>query len=109
MILKDLTKGWISEYTIIDEHGEKSKEWHYKSIAWLNLQQDLNELDKKTSGEVDYSIYKARTDKNHNIKNGDGISFIDISKEINIFPEYRVLDQNKIGTATTYRLEKYND
>lgn len=61
MLLRDLTKVYISEYEEIEDHGETIKIWRYKSIAWLNMQQDVNELDRKSTGEVDYSIYKGRT------------------------------------------------
>lgn len=138
MLLKDLTKVWISEYEIINNHGEKSKKWKYKGkiltaeevnsskvnelnkikvknlsidntgIAYLNLQQDLNELDRNSSGEVDYSIENARTDMNYNIKKGNGISLTDISKLDNFVPDYLVTDCPKIGNTTLYKLEKYN-
>ena len=49
MLLKDLTKVWISEYEKINDHGEPRKVWKYKGIAYLNLQQDLNELDRNLS------------------------------------------------------------
>ena len=61
MLLRDLTKVYISKYEEIEDHGETEKKWKYKSIAWLNMQQDVNELDKKSTGEVDYSIYKGRS------------------------------------------------
>lgn len=106
MLLRDLTKVYISEYEEIEDHGETDKIWKYKGIAWLNMQQDVNELDRKTTGEVDYSIYKGRTTRDYNIQKGDGISFEDISKSKDFKPEYRVLDCNKIGNTYTYRLEK---
>lgn len=106
MLLRNLTKVWISEYEEINDHGESDKKWKYKGIAWLNLQQDINELDRKSTGEVDYSIYKGRTDKEYDILKGNGISLIDISEK-NVFePDYKVSDINKIGTTFTYRMEK---
>ena len=108
MLTKDLTKVWISEHTTINDHGEKEKEWKYKGIAWLNLQQDLNELDRKTNGEVDYSIENARTDMEYNIAKGDGISLKDISKIEQIIPDYVVTDNPKVGRNTLYKLEKNN-
>ena len=54
MLLRDLTKVYISEYEEIEDHGEPDKKWKYKSIAWLNMQQDANEIDRKSTGEVDY-------------------------------------------------------
>ncbi len=108
MLTKDLTKVWVSEHTIKNNHGEKEKKWKYKGIAWLNLQQDLNELDRKTNGEVDYSIENARTDMKYNISKGDGISLKDISEIEQIIPDYIVTDNPKVGKNTLYKLEKNN-
>lgn len=106
MLLRDLTKVYISEYEEIQDHGETEKVWKYKGVAWLNMQNDVNELDKKSTGEVDYSIYKGRTTKDYDIQKGDGISFENISKLKKFVPEYRVLDKNKIGNTCVYRMEK---
>lgn len=138
MLLKGLTKVWISEYEPINDHGEKTKKWKFKGkilivkevnetqtneldkskvknlsnnstgIAYLNLQQDLNELDRNSSGEVDYSIENARTDMEYDIQKGNGISLTDISKLDNFVPDYLVTDCPKIGNTTLYKLEKYN-
>lgn len=106
MLLRDLTKVYISEYEEIEDHGETDKKWKYKSIAWLNMKQDVNELDKKSTGEVDYSIYKGRSTRDYEIQKGDGVSFEDVSKLEEFIPEYRVLDKNKIGNTYVYRMEK---
>ena len=106
MLLRDLTKVYISEYEEIEDHGEPDKKWKYKSIAWLNMQQDVNELDRKSTGEVDYSTYKGRTTRDYDIQKVNGISFEDISKLEKFIPEYRVLDKNKIGSTYVYRMEK---
>lgn len=138
MLLRNLTQVWVSEYEEINNHGEKEKTWKFKGkkavvknidnvqtqeidstqvsdldnltkgLAYLNLQQDVNELDRKSSGEVDYSIYKARTEQSYDIQKGNGISLTDISAETNFVPEYRVIDINLIGNTIVYRLEKYN-
>ena len=108
MLLKDLTKVWISEYEKINDHGETKKVWKYKGIAYLNLQQDLNELDSNSAGEVDYSIENARTDMNYDIQKGNGISLTDISKLDSFIPDYLVTDCPKIGKTTLYKLEKNN-
>lgn len=79
-----------------------------KGTIYLNLQQDLNELDRKSTGEVDYSIYKGRTTQNYNVQKGDGVSLTDISASSEFVPEYRILDINKIGNTYVYRMEKYN-
>ena len=108
MLLKDLTKEWVSEYETVNNHGEKSKVWKYKNFAFLNLQQDLNELDRNSSGEVDYSIENARTDMDYDIQKGNGISLTDISKLDSFIPDYLVTDCPKVGKTTLYKLEKYN-
>lgn len=108
MLLKDLTKVWISEYEEIKEHGEPSKQWKYKGIAWLNLQQDVNELDINSAGEVDYSIVNARTDMTYDIQKGNGISLTDISNNDSFVPNYTVSDCPKIGKTTLYKLKQYN-
>lgn len=108
MLLKDLTKVWVSEYETINNYGEKSKKWKYKGIAWLNLQQDINELDRKPTGEVDYSIVNARTDRNYDISKGNGISLTDVSKEESFIPDYTVINAPKIGSTILYKLEKNN-
>ena len=106
MLLRDLTKVYISEYEEIEDHGEISKVWKYKGYAWLNLQQDVNELDRKSTGEVDYSIYKGRTTRDYDIQKGDGISFENISELEDFIPEYYVKDALKIGSTMLYILEK---
>lgn len=108
MLLRDLKQVYVSRAEEINDHGEYSKTWKYISTAYFNLQQDVNELDRKSSGEVDYSIYKARTQQIYDIKKGDGISLTDVSKLDTFIPEYRVIDINLIGNTYLYRLEKYN-
>lgn len=108
MLLRDLKQVYVSRAEEINDHGEYLKTWKYISTAYFNLQQDVNELDRKSSGEVDYSIYKARTQQIYDIKKGDGISLTDISKLDTFIPEYRVIDINLIGNTYLYRLEKYN-
>lgn len=107
MLLRDLSKVYISEYIENNDHGERTKTWSYKGIAWLNMQQDVNELDRKSTGEVDYEIYKGRTTKDYDIVKGNGISFTDISQSSDFKPEYYVLDKNKVGNTYTYRMEIY--
>jgi hypothetical protein len=108
MLLKDLTEVWISKYEKVSDHGEIKKIWKYKDMAYLNLQQDLNELDRNSAGEVDYGIENARTDMEYDIKKGNGISISDISKLDSFIPDYLVTDDLKIGKTTLYKLEKYN-
>ena len=108
MLTRDLTQVWIAEYITTNNHGEKEKQWKYKGTAWLNIQQDLNELDRKTNGEVDYSIENARTDRAYDIVKGNGISLTDISEAEQITPDYIVTDSPKVGKNTLYKLEKNN-
>lgn len=114
MLLRDLTEVWISEYKKINDHGEKTKEWTFKKLntpngtAFLNIQQDLNELDRKSTGETDYSILNARATVKYDIKKGDGISLTDISELSNFKPDYIVTDLPSIGNTILYKLEKNN-
>lgn len=108
MLLRDLMKVYISEYEAVNNHGEKSKKWKYKGIAWLNLQQDVNELDRKPTGEVDYSIVNARTNRDYDISKGNGISLTDISEVESFVPDYTVSDAPKTGNTILYKLRKYN-
>ena len=109
MLLRDLTKVYISEYEETEDHGESDKIWKYKGIAWLNMQQDVNELDRKTTGEVDYSTYKGRTTREYDIQKGNGISFEDVSKLKKFKPQYKVTDKNKIGSTYLYICEKVQE
>ena len=114
MLLRDLTEVWVSDYEEVNNHGEKGKKWKFKKqknekgTAFLNLQQDVNELDRKPTGEVDYSIEKARTTMNYDIQKGNGISLKDISKLDKFIPDYIVTDNPKIGSTTLYILKQYN-
>ena len=114
MLLRDLTEVWVSYYEEVKEHGEKSKKWYFKPLntktktAFLNLQQDINELDRNSAGNIDYSIENARTTINYEIQKGNGISLTDISKLEKFKPDYTVTDNPKIGNTTLYKLEKYN-
>lgn len=109
MLLRDLSKVYISEYEEIEDHGEPEKKWKYKGVAWLNMQQDVNELDRKSTGEVDYSTYKARTTNEYDIQKGNGISFEDITKLKEFKPQYKVTDKNKIGNTYLYICEKVQE
>ncbi len=114
MLLRDLTEVWVSYYEEVKEHGERTKKWHYKPLntktktAFLNLQHDLNELDRNSAGEVDYSIVNGRTTMNYDIQKGNGISLTDISTQEKFKPDYTVTDNPQIGRTTLYKLEQYN-
>ena len=109
MLLRDLVKVYISEYEEIEDHGEIDKIWKYKGQAWMNMQNDVNELDRKSTGEVDYSTYKGRTTKDYDIQKGNRISFEDISKLEEFKPQYKVTDTNKIGSTYVYICEKVQE
>lgn len=108
MLIRDLKQVWISRNNPNNNHGEYTNSWGYIGTGYFNIQQDVNELDRKTSGEVDYGIYKARATKDYGIKNGDGISMSDISQLETITPEFRVIDITIIGTTYMIRMERYN-
>lgn len=114
MLVRDLTKVWVSEYEEVNEHGEKRKIWKFKPMndkkvyAYLNLQQDVNELDRNSAGEVDYSVVNARTDREYDIQKGNGISLTDISESESFVPDYTVSDNPKIENTTLYKLKQYN-
>ena len=107
MLLRDLVTVYISRNTPINNYGEYTASWASVGTAYLNIQQDLDELDRKTSGLTDYGIWKARTTCTYDIRKGDGISLTPLNVEP-ITPEYRVLDIQKIGKTTVYRMEAYN-
>ena len=107
MLLKNLTKVWISEYTESNDHGEKSKVWSYKDVAYLNLQNDISELDRTPAGETDYTIINARSDMEQPISKGNGISFLDISDSSPFTPDYVVMSSPVIGNTRLYKLEQY--
>lgn len=109
MLIRDLTKVYISEYEEVENHGEPDQVWKYKGTAWLNMQNDVNELDRKSTGEVDYSTYKGRTTRDYDIQKGNGISFEDVSKLEGFKPQYKVTDKNKIGNTFLFICEKVQE
>lgn len=116
MLLRDLVTVYISRNTPQNNYGEYTASWSSVGTAYLNIQQDLDELDRNTSGLTDYGIWKARTTCTYDIRKGDGISLTppvvtvvnNVTTAEPIIPEYRVLDIQKIGKTTVYRMEAYN-
>lgn len=108
--LNKLTQVWVCTPTRQNIDGEHSTVWSLKNIGdvFLNLQQDLNELDRNSAGDVDYDIQKARTTLNYNIEKGDGICLTDISQSQNIVPDYGVTATPQIGNTHVYTLKKYH-
>ena len=107
MKIKNLTQIWISSPNRTNVDGEFTTTWTYKGTEQLNLQQDLNELDRNQMGEVDYSILKGRTDKVTIIEKGDGIYLNNVSSSTNPTPEYTVKGILQIGKTSVIRLNKY--
>lgn len=94
-------------------NGEYQTKWIYKGNDYLNSQQDIDELDRNSAGEVDYEILKLRTDRVLNIDKGDGISFTKLEIDsnnmvINNKPSYIVENKPKIGKTTLYTLVTNN-
>lgn len=108
MLLRDLKTVYISRNTPTNNKGEYTAHWTAQGTAYLNIQQDLDELDRKSSGLTDYGIWKARTTITYDIRKGDGISFNAPEQGAAIVPEYRVLDIQIIGNTKVYRMEAYN-
>ena len=103
MLLRDLSIVYILRNTPVNNYGEYTASWSKVGTAYLNIQQDLDELDRKSSGLTDYGIWKGRTTFDYDIRKGDGISLTDT-----LNPTFRVLDIQKIGKTTVYRMEAYN-
>ena len=110
--LNKLTEVWVCTPTRQNIDGEYTTVWNFKNISengvHLNLQQDLNELDRNSAGDIDFDIQKARTTLDYNIEKGDGICLTDISNSNNIIPDYIVTNMPKIGNTHVYTLKKYN-
>ena len=108
MRLKNLTQVWVCSPNRTNVDGEYVTIWIYKGTDYLNLQQDLNELDRNQAGEIDYSVVKGRTNKSTIIEKGDGIYLTNVSSLTNPKPNYTVKHNPVIGNTTTLTLNKYN-
>lgn len=108
MKIKNLTQIWVCSPNRTNVDGEYTTVWTYKGTEYLNLQQDLNELDRNTVGEVDYSTYKGRTDNGTITEKGDGIYLTDVSSSTNPIPDYTVKNSNQIGNTTVLTLNQFN-
>lgn len=112
MLLRDLSLVYLLRNTPTNNYGEYTAQWTENGTAYLNIQQDLDELDRNTAGLTDYGIWKARTTYDYDIRKGDGILLnapvYNDGSLSDIVPDYRVLDIQKIGKTTVYRLEAYN-
>lgn len=96
------------------KYGEYYTEWIYKTTVYINLQQDIDELDRNSTGDIDYDIQKGRTRKKLNLVKGDGIYIVKVINGIKekiddvnkIFPEYVVEKCPQIGRTRTYTFTK---
>lgn len=109
MRLKNLKEMYIYTPKKILVSGEYETTWIYKDSEFLNPQQDIDELDRNSAGEIDYEIIKLRTDRVLNINKGDGISFteleVDENKKVKSGkPSYLVENKPSIGKTTLYTL-----
>ena len=110
MRIKNLVKIFVYSPIKVRTSGEYDTTWIYKGYEWINRQQDLDELDSNSAGDVDYEIIKLRTDKILNIEKGDGVSFemLEVEEEtkkvISGKPSYLVENKPKIGKTTLYTL-----
>lgn len=104
MRLKDLTDVWVYSPKTETIDGETSKKWVYKDKLKLNVQQDINELDRNVAGLIDYDKIKIRFDQNISIEKNDGISLTEIKIENDILqdkPQYIVKSKIKVGRSIT--------
>lgn len=103
MKLKNLSKIYVYKPTTINVQGEISVRWNISFETYVNIQQDFNELDRNTSGAIDYESLKMRSNRLLPIENGDGISL-----EKNDKPKYIVKNKPRIGNLTVYTCTTYN-
>lgn len=90
--------------------GEYITNWIFKGEEMLNPQQDIDELNRNSAGEIDYEIVKLRIDREVDIDKGDGISFspLEVDEDKKVIndgkPDYLVENKPKIGKTTLYTL-----
>lgn len=90
--------------------GEYITDWIFKGEEMLNPQQDIDELNRNSAGEIDYEIVKLRIDREVDIDKGDGISFspLEVDEDNKVIndgkPDYLVENKPKIGKTTLYTL-----
>lgn len=108
MKLSNLTQIWICSPNRTKIDGEFQTIWEYKGTEYLNLQQDLNNTNLNSVGQVDYSIVSARTNKPTIIQKKDGIYLTDISSLTNPTPDYTVKGILPTGRTKLITLNQYN-
>lgn len=110
MRIKNLSKVYIYKQNKERIKGEYITTWFFKGEDWLNAQQDIDELNRNSAGEIDYEIVKLRIDREVDINKGDGISFSPLEVDENNMvinddkPDYLVENKPKIGKTTLYTL-----
>lgn len=112
--LKNLSEILVYTPKRVKENGEYYTQWIYKCKVHLNLQQDLNELDRNSAGDIDYTIQKGRTRKELDIAKGDGIYVVKVIDGIkekisdvnSKSPEYILEEKPQIGRTITYTFTK---
>lgn len=116
MRIKNLSKVYIYSPKKELVNGEYFTTWFFKVEDWLNAQQDINELNRNSAGEIDYEIVKLRIDReiDIDIDKGDGISFEPLEVDENKMvinggkPDYLVENKPKIGKTTLFTLATNN-
>lgn len=104
MRLKNLIDVWVYSPKVVKTDGETSKKWAFKDKLRLNVQQDINELDRNTAGLIDYDKIKIRNDRDISIEKNDGISLNEIPIEDGYTlnsPQYIVISKTKVGKSVT--------
>lgn len=110
MRIKNLTTLYIYKPEKKLIKGEYFTNWFYKDKEMINQQQDIDELNRNSAGEIDYEIVKLRIDRQVNINKGDGISFSPLNIDENNMvindekPNYLVENKPQIGKTTLYTL-----
>lgn len=102
-LLKNLTKIYVYEPKRENVLGEYITKWIFLGTEYINIQQDFNELDRNSSGDIDYESIKMRTYKPTKIQKKYGISFKESDK-----PEYIVQSCPKVGNSVVYTCTTYN-
>lgn len=114
MRIKNRHKFYVYKKVPTKIDGESLINWKYKDHFYLNDQQDINELDKNTSGVVDYDTLKLRIRKSINLEKTDGISSIELNTDKNNLvvnnekPQYTVESTNVIGKSHLFTCKTYN-
>lgn len=101
MKLKNLTQIYILRPVKTKVDGEYTTTWEKAGTEYINIQQDYDELDKQSSGNIDYSSYNARIDKDIGLQKGYGIALTDKEE-----PEYIVNSLIQIGKSRLYKINK---